>query len=72
MKQKIIDSKKYSKFCMNCFFGRSPKDDEVILCEKNGIVDPNGKCRHYQYDPIKRRPERISIDNNYDENDFKL
>lgn len=72
MRQKLIDKKKYSKVCMNCRYGRTPKDKESVLCEKKGIVDPNGKCRHYQYDPLRRIPERAVIANDYTEDDFKL
>lgn len=72
MKQKIIDDKKYSKQCSNCFYGRSPKDKSSVLCEKKGVVDPFSKCRHYKYDPLKRVPQKISLDINYTEEDFKL
>ena len=72
MKQKFIDEKKYSKVCLNCFFGRAPKDGESVLCEKKGNVDPYGKCRHYRYDPLKRVPERISLQKDFSEDDFKL
>ncbi len=72
MKQKIIDKKKYPEICLNCFYGRIPKDKESILCEKKGIVDPNGKCHSYRYDPLKRRPERVVIDSDFKEEDFKL
>lgn len=72
MKQKIIENKKYEKACHNCFYGRMPKDNESVLCEKKGNVDPYGKCRHYQYDPLKRKPDRLVVSKDFDENDFKL
>lgn len=72
MKQKIIDEKKYAKQCANCFFGRMPKDKNTVLCEKNGVVDPQSKCRHYKYDPLRRVPDKIVINSNYTEDDFKL
>ncbi len=72
MRQKIIDKKKYSQICMNCRYGRMPKDMESVLCEKNGIVDPQSKCHHYEYDPLRRKPERARINNDYSEEDFKL
>jgi len=72
MRQKIIDKKKYSQICMNCRYGRMPKDREAVLCEKKGIVDPQGKCRHYEYDPLRRRPKRAVISSDYTEEDFKL
>ena len=54
MKQKIIDEKKYPKKCANCFYGRTPLDNSSVLCEKKGVVDPESKCRHYQYDPPQK------------------
>ncbi len=72
MKQKIIDNKKYSKQCSNCFFGRTPKDKDSVLCEKKGIVEPDSKCRHYKYDPLKRVPDKIVLRAEYNEDDFKL
>lgn len=72
MKQKMIDDKKYSKQCSNCFYGRTPKDKDAVLCEKKGIVDPTDKCRHYKYDPLKRVPDKIVINTDYTEDDFKL
>ena len=72
MRQKLIDKKKYSKVCMNCRYGRLPKDKQSVLCEKKGVVDLCGKCRHYQYDPLRRIPERAVISTDYTEEDFKL
>ena len=72
MKQKITDAKKYPKICANCFYGRVPKEKDSVLCEKKGVVDPQNKCRHYKYDPLKRIPEKIVLDTNYTAEDFKL
>ena len=72
MKQKMIDKKKYTNCCANCFYGRLPKDKSAILCEKKGVVDPNSNCRHYKYDPLKRVPQRIVLSSDYNEDDFKL
>ncbi|MBR3815526.1 MAG: hypothetical protein IKJ27_02230 [Clostridia bacterium] len=72
MKQKIFNKKKYPKACSNCLYGRTPKDNQSVLCEINGIVDLNDKCRHYEYDPLKRKPERIVINSEYTAEDFKL
>lgn len=72
MKQKLFDDKKYSKLCKNCFFGRSTKEKDIVLCEKKGVVDPDGKCTHYKYDPLKRVPEKTKLISDYSEEDFKL
>ena len=72
MRQKIIDSKKYPKKCANCFFGRSPLDRKTVLCEKKGVVEPEGKCRHYIYDPLKRVPGKTTLDTSFSPEDFEL
>lgn len=72
MKQKLIDKKKYPKKCANCFYGRTPLDKASVLCEKKGIVDPESKCRHYKYDPLKRIPAKLVVNTEFNEEDFKL
>ena len=72
MKQKLIDEKKYPKKCSNCFFGRMPMDKTSVLCEKKGIVDPESKCRHYLYDPLKRVPAKPIPQYEFTAEDFSL
>lgn len=72
MKQKFIDSKKYPKKCSSCIFARVPDDKSVVLCEKKGIVEPDGHCRKYEYDPLKRVPLKSIIDTDYSAEDFSL
>ncbi len=31
-------------------------DDTRVMCVKKGIVLPNGACRRFRYDPLKRVP----------------
>ena len=72
MKQKIIEPKKYPKKCANCFYGRTPLDNSSVLCEKKGVVDPESKCRHYEYDPLKRIPAKPVINTDFKPEDFEL
>ena len=72
MKQKFTDDKKYPKACKNCFFGRITKDNQAVLCEKEGVVETNHCCRKYKYDPLKRVPNKTVIHSDYNEDDFKL
>ena len=72
MKQKIIDEKKYPKKCANCFYGRTPLDNASVLCEKKGVVDPENKCRHYKYDPLKRIPPKPLPTIEFSAEDFEL
>ena len=72
MKQKIIDEKKYPRKCANCFYGRTPLDSASVLCEKKGVVDPESRCRHYKYDPLKRIPLKPLPMAEFSEKDFEL
>ena len=35
---------------------RQMRDEEKILCTKQGVVAPGGSCRSFKYDPLKRVP----------------
>lgn len=72
MKQKLIDKKKYPRQCINCIYARAPKDKSVVLCEKKGIVEKDSCCRSYRYDPLKRVPSKIIIDNSFTKEDFEI
>ncbi len=45
---------KNEKVCRLCEHGRLSTDKSAVVCMKKGIVDPDGKCRKYVYDPLKR------------------
>ncbi len=72
MKQKMINKKKYTASCSNCLYGRTPKDKTVVLCSRKGIVEADSTCRHYKYDPLKRIPNRIVIQNDFKKEDFEI
>lgn len=44
--------------CRTCAQGTLMPDGKKVLCERRGIVAPEGKCRHYFYDPLSRVPKR--------------
>ena len=71
MRQKMIDKKKYTKKCSNCFYGRTFKDNSEVICEKKGLVETDSCCRHYKYDPLKRVPERLILPE-YSKEDFEI
>lgn len=58
MKGKLVNKKQYDAVCRHCKNGRLAPDKESVLCIKKGIVDPDGKCRRYVYDPLKRIPKK--------------
>ena len=43
--------------CAYCRKGNRISEEEVI-CLRRGIVPPEGSCRAFRYDPLKREPPR--------------
>ena len=59
--------------CLYCENGVQVTE-ELIMCEKWGMMDITESCRHFEYDPLKRvpaRPKKIAVGNLKAE-DFKL
>lgn len=56
MKKRLLNKKKYPPSCSHCRHGRIAPDGGSVLCVKKGIVETDGKCRSYTYDPLKRVP----------------
>ena len=59
--------------CAYCLHGRTMGDGEVF-CERRGVVKADGNCRHYQYDPLRRVPNRPAVlaPGSHDKEDFTL
>ncbi len=72
MKNKLFEKKKYPSVCEYCVHGRLSPDEESVLCIKKGIVSPDGKCRRYAYDPLKRKPKKPLIIEKADPSEFEL
>ena len=68
--KKMFD-KTIIKKCEHCLFGNDLGDGEII-CIKRGIVNKNGLCRKYKYDPLKREPQKQLFSDNYSPDDFKI
>lgn len=58
MKSKLLNKNAYESTCRNCRYGRLSPEGDSVLCVKKGIVDADGKCRRYSYDPLKRVPRK--------------
>ena len=50
--QKTIDPS-----CTYCKRGKQIGED-TVLCQKKGVVSPEGACNRFRYDPLKRVPPR--------------
>ncbi len=72
MKSKLLEKKKYPAACEYCKHGRLSPDEQTVLCIKKGLVAPDGKCRKYSYDPLKRRPKKPLIIQQANPAEFEL
>ncbi len=39
--------------CVLCEHGQEIMEGNYCICNKKGIVDPNGSCSKFQFDPLK-------------------
>ncbi len=55
MAKKVFGSEIEPKcaYCAKCI---KTKDNKTALCEKKGLTTPDGSCRKFVYDPMKRVP----------------
>ena len=59
--------------CLYCKHGSVLSETEVA-CVKKGVMPPEGHCRRFAYDPLKRIPSRpVQLDTSrLKEEDFSL
>lgn len=72
MKRKLLEKKKYPSVCETCLHGRLSPDGQNVLCIKKGIVETDGKCRKYSYDPLKRIPKKPLLVERANPSDFEI
>ena len=72
MRKKLFEKKKYPPMCEHCVHGRLSPDEQSVLCIKKGIVETDGKCGRYLYDPLKRRPKKPLMIEKADPSEFEL
>lgn len=69
----MLFRKNVSKLCAHCVYAGQAGNDRM-LCSKKGFVSPDGHCRRFRYDPLKRSPSRYQAKDfsQFDEKDFEL
>lgn len=58
--------------CRYCQFGENTKDNTLILCPKNGVMNPESNCKKFIYCPLKRIPKRARPLQQFSQSDFDL
>ena len=61
-----------NKCCRYCVHSIQSSAVNEIFCSYRGVMPPEGHCKKYKYDILKRKPERIQPSKNYSPEDFKL
>ena len=56
-------------YCLHCI---RTKDEETLLCKYRGIASPEGSCKKFIYDPLKRVPQRPATLPEFSADEFKL
>ena len=57
--------------CRYCTYGMASSDEQTILCPKKGVVTCEYACRRFQYDPLKRKPQK-PIRQTFQKEDFTI
>lgn len=67
-----IFNKKIAPACKYCRYSTQLSFGSEVLCVKRGYNEPDGSCRHYKYDALKRQPARIDLNNELSKEDFEI
>lgn len=65
-------SKSMRPCCAYCKRSRKLSDGEPLLCTKMGVVSPEYDCKAFQYDPLKRIPDKKTDFFKFSSEDFSL
>lgn len=69
--KKILNSK-IEPACAYCAHGKASCDDSCILCVKKGVMQPDSRCRKFEYDPLRRVPKEKAELPTFTAEDFSL
>ena len=65
-------NKSIRKSCAWCVYGKKSEYSDDVFCKKHGVTSAADYCRKYKYDPLKRAPDRQSIEKDYKADDFTI
>ena len=57
---KLFDNK-IAPACEYCEHGYDSAEYNMTMCKKHGVVSPYFRCKHFKYNPLRRRPKRTEI-----------
>ena len=71
MKKKLF-SGEISPKCIYCATGITTNDGKEVLCRRMGVMQPDSCCKKFSYDPLKRKPAAIRLQQDFSSEDFSL
>ena len=71
MSKKVL-GKNIEPKCEFCLYAVTAADGTSVLCEKKGVRAFNDACKKFEYDPLKRTPNRPAEPMSFSEFDFQL
>ena len=72
MRQKLFNKKDHTPQCALCVHAKVIDGDADVLCVREGVVAESDVCRHYEYDPLKRKPTKHRLSGDFSAEDFSL
>jgi len=72
MKKAKLFTKDISPACGHCLHGSPAPDERQVLCPKKGVMLADSNCKHYEYDPLKRKPKTPPPLPRFSEEEFRL
>jgi len=70
--KRLLRAGDYKPACEFCRHGKPSPDGHSVLCSLRGVMRRQSSCKKYEYDPIKRRPERAPMLPEFDPGEFTL
>ena len=68
----LYPGRDYPPACELCLHGKLAPDGSSVLCGVRGVMRRTSLCKKYEYDPIKREPNRAPLLPEYDPEAFAL
>ena len=67
---KLFDNK-IAPACEYCEHGYDSAEYNMTMCKKHGVVSPYFRCKHFKYNPLRRKPKRPEVQS-FTPEDFSL
>jgi hypothetical protein len=70
--KKLYRARDYEACCACCVHGKAAPDGSGVLCSLRGVMRDTSLCKKYEYDPVKREPQRSPALPVFDPEQFTL